>query len=74
MYNDEENRGLMKSKFTDSNSAGDKWFQLGRIFSICLQEDKVVFAEECDYYFKEVMTKAEAIDLLEEAIRFINES
>ncbi len=43
----------------------------GRIFSISVNEGKIRFREECDSYFYEDYSKEEAIELLEEAIKWI---
>lgn len=51
-------------------------FEVGeRIMDIIIDErkNKVVFQENCDLYFTEEHTKEEAIQILQEAIKFIED-
>jgi len=55
-----------------SNEAGEQWWSFGSIFSVqVLSDGNVEFAEECDYWHKEVMTKEDAVEKLKSAIRYI---
>ena len=44
----------------------------GRIFSLCKEGDKVTFREECDGHFSQEMPKDEAVEILKEAIAWLN--
>ena len=64
----------MSSEYIRTNKRGDVWFQLGNIFSIKKVKDGYEFAEECDYYFKEIHNKEKSIDILNRAIEYIEKS
>ncbi len=44
-----------------------------KVFSISKQKGRFVFQEECDGYFSEIFTKDQAIELLQEAVKWIKE-
>ena len=47
---------------------------IDRVISLCKEDGKIVFREECDGYFSVEMTKEEAIIALEEAIQWVSAS
>jgi len=59
------------SEYMRENERGEKWWQLGDIFSVEVIGDSVRFSEECDYYHKEQMSKEEAVATLKSAIEYI---
>jgi len=68
----------MKSKYLDEGNVrlgyGDKGLTFGDnqgIFSIQKKGNIVIFTEECDGHFDIDMTKSEAVETLEEAIKWI---
>jgi hypothetical protein len=55
------------------NGYGKPGIGIGRVFSIRAEDGKFVFTEECDGYFSEEYTKEQAIELLKEAMAWIEE-
>lgn len=57
--------------YIQTNERGEKWFQFGRIFSIQKTKGGFQFAEECDYWHQDTVTKEEALKILSAAIEYV---
>jgi len=64
-------RMMMNEKYIKSNERGEKWFQLGRIFSIQKTGGGFEFQEECDAWHTSLKSKEDAIAILEAAIDYV---
>lgn len=69
---------MIKNKFlriSNTNSGyGPKGVILSDVFSVEVHGDQVTFLEECDGCFSKEMTRAEAIDVLLNIIKYVKET